>query len=60
MYNNNNMWLFEINFSGEMRKREFGMVTCSQKKEKKMVQVFLQPIRHKSLFQTKLWVGYVP
>ena len=35
MYNNNNMWLFEINFSGEMRKRAFGMVTCSQKKEKK-------------------------
>ena len=54
MYNNNNMWLFEINFSGEMRKREFGMVTCSQKKEKKMVQEFLQLIRHKSLFQAKL------
>lgn len=35
------MRLLEINFSDEMRKCEFRMVTSSQKKEKKMVQEFL-------------------
>lgn len=35
IYNNNTMRLLEINFSDEMRKCEFRMVTSSQKKEKK-------------------------